>query len=45
MDDIDDFPEDHAYFEGPCTCTHEPEEHGYIGCEVDGCECNAHWEY
>ncbi len=39
-----DCPEDHAYFIG-CTCDHEPEEHGWAGCEADGCPCEGNWEY
>lgn len=31
-------------FEGPCTCEHTPGEHGWVGCKVDGCACDAHWE-
>ena len=27
----------------PCTCDHEPVEHGYGGCEVEGCPCLAYW--
>lgn len=33
-----------AYFVGPCTCEHEDEQHGWSGCDVDGCECDAGWE-
>ena len=38
-----ELPEDHIYFEGPCTCEHEREEHGYGGCDVDDCSCEAAW--
>lgn len=31
-------------FAGPCTCDHDEERHGWCGCTVDGCECEAHWE-
>ena len=27
-----------------CTCDHEPEEHGWQGCNVDECKCQGHWE-
>jgi hypothetical protein len=47
FDDFDDeyydCPEDHSYFEGPCTCLHEPIEHGWGECNVESCECQAHW--
>lgn len=36
-------PEDLAYFEGPCTCEHGPGEHGWDGCNVEGCECEGSW--
>lgn len=39
-----DCPEDHVTFAGPCTCEHEPEQHGWTGCDAEGCECEAHWE-
>lgn len=41
-DDIDgeEYP---IYFEGPCTCEHEPDEHGWGGCEQYGCQCEAGW--
>lgn len=29
---------------GLCTCEHTPDEHGWTGCNVDGCECEANWE-
>lgn len=32
-----------SYFEGDCTCEHEPEEHGWGECGVDGCACEAGW--
>jgi hypothetical protein len=27
-----------------CICEHDSEEHGWTCCEVDGCECEGHWE-
>ncbi len=39
-----DCPEDHAYLTD-CTCEHEPEQHGWGECEVEGCDCDGHWEY
>lgn len=41
-----DYP---TYFVGPCTCEHEPEEHGWGLCGQklpDGsfCPCEAGWE-
>lgn len=37
-------PEEQVTFVGPCTCTHEPEQHGWGSCGVEGCECEAGWE-
>ena len=31
-------------FIGPCTCVHEPEQHGWGSCAIAGCECEAGWE-
>lgn len=28
----------------PCTCAHGEADHGYGGCEADGCTCVGHWE-
>lgn len=39
-----DLPEDHVIFVGPCTCDHEPDEHGWMNCDAEGCICEAHWE-
>lgn len=39
-----DCPEDHTSFAGPCTCQHESKQHGWTGCDVEGCGCEAHWE-
>lgn len=37
--------EPQAYFiDVQCTCPHDPPEHGWAGCEAEGCACNAHWE-
>lgn len=35
-------PEDLVHVEG-CTCEHEPEEHGWQRCEVEGCPCEGAW--
>lgn len=32
-----------TYFEGPCTCDHEEDEHGWGGCNIEGCDCSASW--
>lgn len=32
-----------AYFTD-CTCEHEPGEHGWGSCDVDGCLCEGGWE-
>ena len=32
-----------TYFIG-CTCEHEPEDHGWGCCEVEGCNCEGGWE-
>lgn len=42
-DEYEDY-EEHIYFVGPCSCDHEPGEHGWGQCDVEGCECNAGWE-
>lgn len=53
MSDDDDI-EYGAYFEGSCTCEHEPEDHGWGECgvesecscgdgNVDMCMCEAGW--
>ncbi len=33
-----------SFNHGKCTCEHEPEEHGWINCDVEGCDCDANWE-
>jgi hypothetical protein len=40
----EDRPEETASFVGPCTCDHEPDEHGWGSCDVDDCDCEAGWE-
>lgn len=51
--DDDTIPEDHAYLTD-CNCDHEPEQHGWMGCEAEvwlgdlgttECPCVGHWEY
>jgi hypothetical protein len=42
-EDYDDIPENHVYFEGPCTCDHEESEHDWGSCGVEGCDCEAGW--
>ena len=27
-----------------CTCSHEPEDHGWSNCEVTDCQCEGHYE-
>jgi len=40
--------DDYAYeeyqttFEGPCTCEHDADEHGWGSCK-DDCDCEAGW--
>jgi hypothetical protein len=41
-DDNDVLPEDLAHMED-CTCDHEPEQHGWGNCEVEGCNCEGGW--
>lgn len=46
MDEIEDdwiCPEDNATFQD-CTCEHEPEQHGWGSCDVEGCPCEGSWE-
>lgn len=31
-------------FIGPCTCEHDPDEHGWCKCNVKDCKCEAHYE-
>ena len=40
----DDF-EYQVYFAGHCTCEHEEEDHSWGYCLVEGCDCDAGWEY
>lgn len=35
--------EEHTAFVG-CTCDHEPEDHDWTSCNVDGCACTGAWE-
>lgn len=39
--DVNDYPTE---FIGPCTCEHPRDDHGWLECDVDDCECEAHWE-
>lgn len=41
--DYDDWGESVTYFEGPCTCEHAREAHGWGLCGQDECECEAGW--
>jgi hypothetical protein len=39
-----DEPEEYqTYFEGPCTCEHEQDDHGWGECGEDDCPCRAGW--
>lgn len=42
-EDWDDIPEDHVSFVD-CTCDHDPDEHGWGSCDVEGCPCEGGWE-
>ncbi len=42
MSDLDDIPEEHVHMED-CTCEHEPGEHGWGECRVEGCACEGGW--
>jgi hypothetical protein len=45
MDDEDSeelLPEDLVHIED-CTCDHEPDEHGWGECNVEGCPCEGGW--
>ena len=34
-----------AFFnQAMCTCNHEPDDHGWVRCQVAGCDCEAMWE-
>ena len=39
FEDYDSLPS----FEGPCTCDHEREQHGWGHCKVEDCDCEAGW--
>ncbi len=41
--DEDDFYSDQTSFVD-CTCEHEPDEHGWMSCDVEDCPCEGHWE-
>jgi len=43
-EECDDCFEYQAYFTDECTCEHDPDQHGWQGCDVEGCDCDAHWE-
>lgn len=43
-DDESEYPDYATTFCGPCTCDHEPDEHGWGSCNVEGCQCEAGWE-
>jgi len=40
--DDDDY-EEYSYFEGPCTCLHDEDLHGWGCCDVEDCPCEAGW--
>jgi len=44
VDEDEEFPDYEPYFTGTCTCDHTPNEHGWGGCNVDDCKCEAGWE-
>jgi hypothetical protein len=42
---MDEEPEDWSRFcYEDCVCPHEPDEHGWAGCEQGACKCEAAWE-
>lgn len=41
--DDDEHWEEITHFTG-CTCPHEPEDHGWVHCDIDGCKCEGAWE-
>jgi hypothetical protein len=43
MADDGEWPEEQTYFVD-CTCEHDPEEHGWGHCDVEGCPCEGCWE-
>ncbi len=43
--DTSDFQDDNAFFDSAsCECEHLADDHGWLGCEVEGCPCEARWE-
>ena len=44
-DDLDDEAEwDESASFVDCTCEHDPGEHGWGRCDVDGCLCEGGWQ-
>lgn len=39
----DDYDEEYTCFEGPCTCLHAEDAHGWGECGVEDCQCEAGW--
>ncbi len=27
-----------------CSCDHDPDDHGWQGCNIEGCDCEGCWE-
>lgn len=42
-DDIYEYDLGVVWFEGPCTCDHDEEQHGWGSCAVEDCQCVAGW--
>lgn len=40
----EDYDSYDPHFTGNCICAHETFDHGYGGCNVDDCNCEAVWE-
>lgn len=42
---MDEFFEVTAHFNRAyCNCEHDADQHGWMGCLVDDCSCEANWE-
>jgi len=39
----EELTEEQSYF-CDCTCDHDPDQHGWGQCNVEGCECEGGWE-
>lgn len=43
-DELGEPEEAQVSFVGPCSCEHDADEHGWSGCNIEDCLCDASWE-